>query len=91
MYIVGQSHRDLFLDHVRDYGRVLADAFETTNGNDQRAMELLDGAMLTPSGVYAELVESNRVIASSVASSREGLKFDSDLEFGEHDDDVYYL
>jgi signal transduction histidine kinase len=91
MYVVGESHRDNFVDHVRDYGRVLADVFESINGDDQRAIDLLDGAMLTGWGVYAELVREDGVVSSTVSKPREGLTFESDLAFGEHDDDVYYL
>jgi len=90
-YVVGESHRDSFVDYVRDYGRVLADAVENVDGDDRRVVELLDGAMLTGWGVYAELDTENGPIKSTVASPIAAHLFENDLAFGEHDDDVYYL
>ena len=93
LYIVEQSHEERFINDVRKYSRFLADVFELDGAkeNEKRTMHLLDSAILGSGGVFAELVEGDNSLKSSLLQSGSESMYKEDFAFGEHDDDIYFL
>jgi signal transduction histidine kinase len=91
--LVRNVQEEVFIDHVRIYSRVFADLLQA---NDRLASEAeilagLDSSILGGRCVYAALNKGNSRLLSSLMEVSDGDKFMEDFEFGEHEDDVYYL
>jgi len=93
LYIVEQSHEERFINDVRKYSRFLADVFEldAAKTDEKQTVHLLDSAILGSGGVYAELVEGESSLKSSLLESGSESLYKEDFSFGEHDDDIYFL
>ncbi len=90
--IVEQSQTGMFIDHVREFSRFLADNFKYDGElvSRDRAVELLDSATLSSNCVYAELWEGQeRLYQSDLTSGN--LVYNEDFDFNGNDDNVYYL
>lgn len=92
LYVVKQSNEDLFLNYVRGYTRFIADSFERIDSSepDSHIVDILDGFMLSGSGVYAELQSDSQLWTESLGNATEVDRYSEDFEFGDHDDDTYY-
>lgn len=92
-FIVERSHADNFVGQVRTYGRLLADELELGDALDRpdRAVNLLDSIILSGQGVYAELVEKDTSIRSTLIDPGFGGFPGDDFEFDEHNDHIYFL
>ena len=93
LYIVEQSHEEGFINDVRKYSRFIADVFELDGAktNETRTVQLLDSAFLGSGGVFAELIEGDVSLQSSLLKSDSVGQYQEDFAFGQHNDDVYYL
>ena len=93
LYIVEQSHEELFVNDVRKYSRFLADVFELDDviRNEKRSVQLLDSAVLGSGGVFAELIEGNTHLQSSLLHGSSVLDYKEDFSFGQHNDHIYFL
>ncbi len=69
-YVIRKSHEDLFVQHARTFARVLADEFEVGAAFDSPAKtsDLLDLAIIHGEALYAELMNGDRSIRSSLGS-----------------------
>ena len=93
LYIVEQSHEEMFIDHVRAFSRFFADNFNH-NGRlvpRDRAIALLDSATLASNCVYAELWEAGKPLYRSELSAQGSLVYREDFAFNQNQDNVYYL
>ena len=91
--LVRNVQEEVFIDHVRIYSRVFADLLEA---NDRLASEAeilasLDSSILGGRCVHAALNRDSGRLLSSLMEAGDGNNFMEDFEFGEHDDNVYYL
>jgi signal transduction histidine kinase len=93
LYIVEQSHEERFINDVRKYSRFVADVFELdgVKTNETRTVQLLDSAFLGSGGVYAELIEGDVSLQSSLLQSDSVEQYREDFAFGQHNDHVYFL
>ena len=93
LYIVEQSHEESFINDVRKYSRFIADVFELdgVKTNETRTVQLLDSAFLGSGGVYAELIEGDVSLQSSLLQSDSQEQYREDFAFGQHNDHVYFL
>lgn len=93
LYIVAQTHMDVFVNDARKYTRFLADVFELDGSvdNEKRVLQLLDSAVLGSGGVYAALVDGDTQLRSSLSTSVPPDAFEDDFSFGQHGDPVYFL
>jgi len=93
LYVVTQSHEELFVNDARKYSRFLADFLETEGAMDsiEQTVQLLDSAMLGSGGIYAELVEGDTHILTSVISRDTPISYKEDFRFGQHGDNIYFL
>ena len=93
LYIVEQSHEEGFINDVRKYSRFIADVFELDGAkiNETRTVQLLDSAFLGSGGVFAELMEGDVSLQSSLLQSDSVAQYKEDFVFGQHNDDVYFL
>ena len=91
--LVRNVQEEVFIDHVRIYSRVFADLLQA---NDRLASETeilasLDSSILGGRCVHAALNKGDGRLLSSLMEVSDGDKFAEDFEFGEHEDNVYYL
>jgi len=91
--LVRNVQEEVFIDHVRIYSRVFADLLQS---NDRLASEAeilasLDSSILGGRCVHAALNKGNGRLLSSMMEASDGDDFMEDFEFGEHQDNVYYL
>ena len=93
LFIVKQSNEDLFLNYVRGYTRFIADSFERTGelNAETHIVEILDGFLLSGSGVYAELQSDTVSWEGSLSGAVEVAEYVEDFKFGDHDDDIYFI
>ncbi|RDH85735.1 MAG: hypothetical protein DIZ80_02060 [endosymbiont of Galathealinum brachiosum] len=93
LYIIEQSHEERFINDVRKYSRFVADVFELEEGeiNEQRTVHLLDSSILGSGGYFAELIEGDTRIQSSLLDSDSASLFKEDFYFGQHGDDIYFI
>jgi len=91
--VVERSHADVFVQHVRTYARNLAEELEngTTLDSPQRATDFLDLAIAHGDGVYAELLDNDRSLRSSLGQPALRWHGRNDLGFGAGGDGVHYL
>jgi len=91
--LVRNVQEEVFIDHVRIYSRVFADLLQA-NGRLASEAEILaglDSSILGGRCVHAALNKGNSRLLSSLMEVSDGDKFMEDFEFGEHEDNVYYL
>ena len=93
LYIVEQNHEEAFINDVRKYSRFIADVFELdgVKTNETRTVQLLDSAILGSGGVFAELLEGDASLPSSLLQSDSVAQYKEDFAFGQHNDHVYFL
>ena len=91
--IVQRSHADVFVQHVRTYARNLAEELENgaTLDSPQRVTDFLDLAIAHGDGVYAELLDDQRSIRSTLGVASLRWPGRNDLDFGAGGDGVHYL
>ena len=91
--VVRKVQEDFFADHVRIYSRVFADLLQAndTLATEDEILASLDSSILGGRCVYAALSVGDDRLLSSLMEETDGDKFREDFQFGEHDDDVYYL
>jgi len=91
--VVRNVQEDVFIDHVRIYSRVFADLLQTNDKfvTDAEIQTSLDSSILGGRSVHAALRMGDRRVLSSLMEAEDGDKFVEDFEFGEHNDNVYYL
>lgn len=92
-FIVERSHIDNFVGQVRTYGRLLADELELGDAisSPERTVTLLDSIILSGQGVYAELVEGDSALRSTLIAPGFGGYPKDDFEFDAHGDHTYFL
>jgi signal transduction histidine kinase len=93
LYVINQSHEEWFINDVRKNSRFLADVFEIEafTVDEAKVIQLLDSAVMGSEGVYAELMENDsRLLSTLVDDDAPGL-YKEDFTFGEHEDKTYYL
>jgi signal transduction histidine kinase len=93
LYIVKQSHEELFINDVRKYSRFIADTFEMEGAldNETLAVRLLDSAVLGSDGVYAELMADDWRLRSALFADDSADVYEEDFAFGQHGDNIYFL
>lgn len=92
--IVTRSYREMFVTEIRTYARIAADELESGDvlDSEDRTRALLENVLLSGEGQFAELVEPGRsVYVRVVPPGHSGHFLAEDFEFGQGDDDVYYL
>jgi signal transduction histidine kinase len=91
--IVTDGYAELFVNPARSYSQLVADELEagSTDRFEPRAIELLDGVLLTGQVVFAEIIDGHRTIRSSVPSRIAPVDRRDDFRFGQHNDEVYYI
>jgi signal transduction histidine kinase len=91
--VVRNAQEEVFIDHVRIYSRVFADLLQTHDGpeTDDELIANLDSTILGGRCVHAALIMDDRSLLSSLMEADDSDRFVEDFEFGEHDDNVYYL
>src|SRR5262249_52028757 len=84
---------ELFVNPARSYSRLVADELEAghTDGFERRAHELLDSVLLTGQVVFAEIIDGNHRIRSSLPALNAPAERRDDFRFGEQTDEVYYI
>ena len=93
MFIVEQSHKEVFVNDARIHGRFLADMFNSTQilDSSQDVIAWLDSVILGSTGVYAEVLNGKQRFFSTIMNEADFENFQEDFRFGDHGDDVYYL
>jgi len=96
MFIVENSHRNVFVNDVRTHSRFLADILNYQQILDSPEelfawLAWLDSVFLGSNGVYAEILVGEQKFFSTLMDETYYDKFQEDFRFGEHGDDVYYL
>jgi len=93
LYVINQSHEEWFVNDVRKNSRFLADVFEIEALSEDKAkvVQLLDSAVMGSGGVYAEMVENDTSILSTLVSEDAPGIYEEDYTFGEHGDKTYYI
>lgn len=92
-YIVEQTHEEIFINDVRKYSRFIADIIEldATRIDEARTVHILDSALLGSGGVFAELIDGDIHLKSSLMENDSHVRYMEDFAFDQHDDDVYFL
>jgi signal transduction histidine kinase len=93
-HIVTTSYKEMYVTEIRTYARVVADELETGSVLDSpdHTRALLENVLLSGEGLFAELIEGGNVIYVRVAPpGYAGHFLKEDFEFGEGDDNIYYL
>lgn len=90
---VARTMTDQFLDDVRSYAQVYAERLAELSPGDHHAgiRGVLDTAMLGGGSSYAALLYGDEMILSSLLRTEDAAAFQEDFEFGEHDDNTYFL
>ena len=93
LYIVEQSHEERFINDVRKYSRFIADIIELDGAriNETRTVNLLDSTILGSGGVFAELIEGDTHLQSSLLQSDSANLYKEDFAFGQNNDQSYFL
>jgi len=91
--IVTDGYAELFVNPARSYSQLAADELERGAPDDfeRHAAELLDSVLLTGQVVFAEIIDGNRRIHSSLPSPIAPANPPDDFQFGAHGDEVYYI
>ncbi len=91
--VIENSLATAFVDDTRIYGRVFADNLESLDPDTSRSqiVTLLDSALLGGQSTYAAVVYGDQRITSSLLDAEDVERFAEDFEFGENDDETYYL
>ena len=92
-FVIRKSQEDLFLQHALTFARVLADEFEVGAALDSRGRtsDMLDLAIIHGEGRYAEFVDRNVSIRSSLGSPDISAPNRMDRGFGQGGDDIYFV
>jgi len=92
-YAVEKAMSDAFVDDARAYGQVFAAELSSAEilDSDEAVLEHLDMAILGGHCVYAVLQARGEIFASSLMREQEVAAFQDDFEFGDHDDEIYFL
>ena len=93
-YSVRSSNEDMFVNHVRAYSKILADEIEagTVSSRDEDMTSFLDGLALGGEVTYAEFVQGERVMRSSLLPvSGTGKTPAEDYAFGRGTENVYFV
>lgn len=91
--VVRNAQEDVFIDHVRIYVRVFADILQASDElpPEHELLANLDSAILGGRCVHAALTVGDTRLISSLMETTDTIQFVEDFEFGDHDDNVYYL
>ncbi|MGH8134708.1 MAG: ATP-binding protein [Steroidobacteraceae bacterium] len=92
--IVTMSLQEMFVTEIRTYARIVADELELGNepASEQGTRALLENILLSGEGLFAELVDGDKVLHVQVTPpGSSGSFLQEDFEFGQGGDDVYYL
>lgn len=93
LFIVEQSHQEMFIDQARAFSRFLADNF-IENGElvaRDRAIELLESATLASNCVFAELWEHGKALYGPNLGAPDAGSYYEDFAFDQNQDGIYYL
>jgi signal transduction histidine kinase len=92
-FVVERSHADMFVEHARTFARVLTDEFELGAGMDsnERKLALLDSAILSGEGIYAELHDNGQSTRSSLGPPEVTYDQRPTLEFGKSASGIYFV
>lgn len=89
LYIVEESHKQMFVDNVRTFSRFVADHAEE-EFSKRNSMEVLDSIALCSNCVHSELWDGDKRLLQSPLNNQT-LIFKEDFTFGEHEDNTYFL
>lgn len=91
--VVAKDVTGAFIDDARIQGRLIADNLELLDDAESEAALIthLDSAVLGARVVYAALEQGDGRVVSSLMTDADVTNFAEDFEFGEHQDDTYYL
>ncbi len=91
--VVRDFQEDGFVDHVRIYSRVFADALLADDGliSESDIVAGLDSSILGGRCVHAALNMGDRQLLSTLMGHDDADSFVEDFNFGENGDDVYYI
>lgn len=89
VYFVKQSNQEQFVNYVRGYTRFVADSLEHVSTASEVA-DILDGFMLSGTGVYADVQLDSGVQQGSVKPTIEPKNYLEDFSIGAHGDEVYF-
>jgi signal transduction histidine kinase len=92
--IVTRSYQEMYVTEIRTYARIVADELEsgTVLDSQDQTKALLENILLSGEGLFAELIEGGKVLYVRVAPpGYVGHFLKEDFEFGQGDDDIYYL
>ena len=94
LFIVRQSHADIFVGQVRTYGRLLADELELGDAltTPERTVALLDSIILSGQGMFAEVQSGDEPpLRSTLVAPGFGKYPGDNFEFGDRGDQTYFL
>jgi signal transduction histidine kinase len=91
--VVRNAQEEAFIDHVRIYSKVFADLLQVNDSfvSEAEILAGLDSSILGGRCVHAALKFGDSRWLSSLMEEGDGDNFKEDFEFGEHEDNVYYL
>jgi signal transduction histidine kinase len=91
--IVREGYAERFVNSLRAYSRLVADELEALDARDfdQRAVALLDSAVLSGQVVFAEVRDGSRSLASSIATPPLNVPARDDFHFGDQGDQTYFI
>jgi signal transduction histidine kinase len=91
--IVTDGYAELFVNPARSYSQLVADELEADRAADfeRRTHELLDSVLLTGQVVFAEIIDGDHRIHSSLPSLTVPADRRDDFNFGVQRDEVYYI
>ena len=91
--IVREGYAERFVNSLRAYSRLVADELEALDERDfdQRAVALLDSAVLSGQVVFAEIRDGQRTLASSIATAPINVPARDDFHFGDQGDQTYFI
>jgi len=90
--LVRQSYEEMFVDQIRQIGRITADRFEShfEELSDTAIVNLLDSVAFQDSA-FAEFVENDKYLMSSFSNEILSSKVKEDFNFGGNNDDTYRI
>jgi signal transduction histidine kinase len=91
--IVREGYAERFVNSLRVYSRLVADELEALDESDfdQRAVALLDSALLSGQVVFAEIRDGARTLHSSIATTPANVPPRDDFHFGDQGDQIYFI
>ncbi|MBV9344210.1 MAG: HAMP domain-containing protein [Gammaproteobacteria bacterium] len=91
--IVEDGYQERFINSVRAYSRLVADQLEALDAAEfeRRAGAVLDGVVLSGQVVFAQIVDGERKIHSSITPALGAASPREDYTFGQSPDQVYYI